>query len=219
MKRKVVEKLQAIELRKDGHTINEITQHLKVSKGSVSAWVRNVPLSKTGEKRLTEKIKIGQFAGAKSRHDHTLKLEKQHFDNSYRTITQLSLTPDHIRLLCALMYWCEGAKGKDRVDFTNSDPNLVQLFLKYLRVGFALEEHKFRVNIQLHTYHNANKQIAYWSRITAIPEKQFNKPYQKTHTSIQIREDYQGCISIRYHDADVARHLHALAKATFALNK
>ncbi len=219
MKRKAVEKLQAIQLRKAGHTINEITQHLSVSKGSVSAWVRNVPLSKTGEKRLTEKIKIGQFAGAKSRHAHTLKLEKQHFDNSYWAISQLSLMPDHIRLLCALMYWCEGAKSKDRVDFTNADPNLVQLFLKYLRAGFALEEQKFRVNIHLHSYHNANKQITFWSRITNIHEKQFNRPHQKTHTSIQIREDYQGCVSIRYHNADVARHLHALAKAAFALNK
>ena len=206
-------------MRKKGHTVNEITKHLKVSKSSVSGWVRNVQLSKAGEKALLKKITFGQLAGAKSKREHTHRLEQQHFDNSYQAIASLQQTHAHIRLLCALIYWCEGAKSKDRVDFTNADPNLVQLFLMYLRSGFTLEEQKFRVCLHLHTYHDVPDQIAYWSRITNIPKKLFNKPYQKTHTSIQIRDGYQGCASIRYHDADVARQLHSLAKAAFALNK
>lgn len=181
--------------------------------------MRNVTLSKAGEKALLEKIKIGQLAGAKSKREHSHKLEQQHFDNSFQALSNLVQTPDHIRLACALIYWCEGAKSKDRVDFTKADPNLVQLFLKYFRTGFTLEEKKFRVCLHLHTYHNVNDQIAFWSHITSIPKKLFNKPYQKTHTSVQIREDYQGCASIRYHDADVARHLHVLTRAAFAHNK
>jgi len=217
MKQKVTEKLQAITLRKQGYTVNEIAMRLVVSKGSVSTWVRNVPLSKQGEVALLKKIRAGQFAGAQSRRNHTHMIEQQYFASASQTHTNTSFTQHHIRLLCALIYWCEGSKGTDRVDFTNADPKLVKLFLHYLRSGFSIDEQKFRVCIHLHTYHDKDIQTTFWSQVTNIPQKQFIKPHQKLHTGKQIREGYQGCISIRYHNADIARQLHTLAKAAFTL--
>lgn len=107
----------------------------------------------------------------------------------------------------------------DRVDFTNSDSDLMRTFLKFFRTGFEVEESKFRVCVHIHEYHDAVTQLKYWSHITGIPHKQFIKSYMKPHTGKQVRENYQGCASVRYHDANMARQLHAIAKASFKLFK
>jgi hypothetical protein len=120
-------------------------------------------------------------------------------------------------LICALTYWCEGAKDTNRVDFTNADPNLVKLFLNFFRSSFDVTPEKFRVRLHLHSYHDTTKQMNFWSKVTGIPKKQFTKPHLKQHTGIQTRENYQGCVGIRYHDADIARQLKATAIAAFHL--
>jgi hypothetical protein len=215
MRQKVTEKLEAIKLRKQGKSVNEIAALLNVSKGSVSPWVRNVPLSKASEKILLKKISAGQLAGGKSRHMQTVNAEKRHYDKAMNQYAGTQLSLNQQLLICALIYWCEGAKNTNRIDFTNADPDLVKLFLKFFRASFATDALKFRVTLQIHKYHNATRQINFWSQITEIPKKHFTKPYLKQHTGIQTRENYQGCASIRYHDADIARQLLAVAKAAF----
>jgi len=111
---------------------------------------------------------------------------------------------------------CEGRKNYfNGVAFTNSDPKLVTLFLKLLREGFEIDERKFRVCVHLHGYHNASNQIAFWSRITKIPREQFIKPYLKPNTANRIRQDYQGCVSVRYHSNDLVKMLLAFSESFF----
>lgn len=112
------------------------------------------------------------------------------------------------------MYWCEGGKNeKFGIHFTNSDPYLVKTFLYFLRRGYKLKENKLKVCIHLHEYHDVKKQLAFWSQTTKIPKGQFVKPYIKPHTGKVVRENYQGCISIRYYSTDLARKILMLGKA------
>lgn len=115
------------------------------------------------------------------------------------------------RLCAALIYWCEGAKRNlSNVQFTNSDPKLVSLFLYALRLGFNLDEKRLSALVHLHEYHNEERQLALWSKVTRIPLVQFTKTYWKPHTKIRQRENYPGCINVRYGDASVARRLNAI---------
>jgi hypothetical protein len=79
-----------------------------------------------------------------------------------------------------------------------------------------LDESKFHPCIHIHTYHSAEAQLDFWSKITTINIRQFIKPFEKAHTGKRTREGYQGCISIYYHSADTARRLLALGKAMLA---
>ena len=67
----------------------------------------------------------------------------------------------------AMLYWGEGYKGDDKnpaklVDFANSDPDMIKIFLKFLRTVFKIDEKKikciycsFEGNIgNLSRYHN-----------------------------------------------------------------
>ena len=134
---------------------------------------------------------------------------------SYFQEAQIALAnnPDHRKIMCAMLYWCEGNKSPGTVVFTNSDHKLVKTFLKLLRESFILDEKKFHPCVHIHEYHSASRQLDFWSKTTNINKQQFTKPYRKPNTGKRIREGYQGCLSLRYHDSDLARRLLATAKA------
>ena len=87
---------------------------------------------------------------------------------------------------------------------------MIRLFLKLFRKSFVLDENKFRVCLHLHKYHFSKKQIEYWSNLTNISKKQFTKPYQKNNTGKRVRKNYQGCVSVRYHDVNILRQIQAI---------
>ncbi len=214
MRKKTEEKLQAIALRRLGYSVNEIVGQLGVAKSSISVWVRNIHLTSSAQKRLLTKIKLGQLKGAENKRRKTQTVIDAHSSTALHELYHSSaFSKTHEKMICALLYWCEGAKDSYQgVSFVNSDPSLIKLFLALFRNAFPLDEEKFRACIHLHHYHNPEKQLKFWTHITNIPKKQFIKPYLKPHTGKRIRENYPGCISIRYHSNDVARQLLATAK-------
>jgi len=118
------------------------------------------------------------------------------------------------RLMCAMLYWCEGAKDyHGGVHFTNSDPYLVRLFMQLLIEGYGVERNKFVALLHVHEYHDVKTQQAWWANILGLKKTQFNKPYLKSHTGKRNRKNYPGCISLRYYDSILSRKLMYLAQA------
>jgi hypothetical protein len=143
-------------------------------------------------------------------------IEREYLKNARAEIKSLKINKNYSKLLCSLLYWCEGTKNsKNGVCFINSDPNLIKKFLTLLRASFELNEIKFRPCIHLHAYHSPEIQLDFWPRITNINKQQFIRPYIKPNSGKRIRQNYPGCISIRYHSNDLARRLLAIAKAYF----
>jgi hypothetical protein len=137
-------------------------------------------------------------------------LEKYRLKASKRLLN-VKFNKDLLKILCAVLYWAEGAKFTDsRLEFTNSSPKLIKTYLRLLRKGFDIKEEKLRANIHLHEYHDDDKQKKYWSKITNIPLSQFNKSYLKPHTKKRIRKNYPGCVRISYYSADTARRIKAI---------
>lgn len=211
---KIEEKETAVALRKKGYSLNEIAASVNVSKSTVSNWVRELKLTSRAKSRLLKKIKIGQFISAENKKNKTRRILENYKNNAILQIKKTKLNKSTIRSLCAMIYWCEGAKNPlSGVSFTNSDPKLVSTFLKLLREGFEVNEKKFSPCVHLHSYHDPRQQIRFWSKVTWIPERQFIKPYLKANTGKRVKEGYPGCISLRYHSNDLARQLLMTAEA------
>lgn len=209
---KVKERFAAIKLRKRGYSLNEIVKALNIAKGSASVWVRNTPLSKIAEKRLLTRITAGQLASQKAKRAQTTIKEEYAISEANKVISEMHFDKSFVNILCAFIYYCEGTKDvRKGLSFTNSDPDLVRLFLSLFRKSFDLNEKKFRVCIHLHSYHDPKKQLKFWSKTTNIPTGQFIKPYLKPTSGLYRKEGYQGCVSVRYGDVKVARELKALA--------
>lgn len=152
----------------------------------------------------SKQIEIMNIARRIKREEREASLLEQAID----TVNSLDFDVNQSRILCAIMFWCEGETStKSGVRFMNSDPNLMRLFVTLLRNGFDIDESKFRGLLHLHEYHDEGLQLKYWSEVTGIPINQFYKSYKKPHTGKRKREDYPGCLSLRYGDSGLAKLL------------
>lgn len=202
-------KQEAKKLRTTGLSYKLIARQLRISVSSAYLYTKDVPLDQTSKQRLIEASTQGRAAGRRTRLANIQKLSlklKQSAEQSIQPLLK-QCTRETWQLICSMLFWCEGSKPKtmSQLTFTNSDPTLAAFFLISLRQGFLINETKFRVQLHLHEYHDADTQMQFWSKVTAIPLEQFNRPYLKPHTGKRQRIDYPGCASIRYHDAKIAK--------------
>lgn len=214
MQAKLKEKKLACKMRAKGYSFSEISSKLSISKSSASTWTRNIFLSKVAKNRLLQRRKYGQEKSKNTIRAQTKARLEEATSYAKSMLHNVVLNDTQVRIICALLYWCEGEKSLNDgvLSFTNSDPLLATAFVNLLRKGFDIKESKFRVCIHLHDYHNKDNQLRFWSRTIRIPQKQFMKPYCKPHTGKQKRKGYAGCVSIRYYDSHIARRVHAVAR-------
>lgn len=105
-----------------------------------------------------------------------------------------------------MLYWGEGYKGSVRggannsIDFANSNPSMVVVFLRFLRTIYKLDEKKFRILIYCYSNQNIEHLKRYWSKITNIPLSQFSKPYIRQDLRKSTREMKYGLVHVRYCD-------------------
>lgn len=211
-------KRNACRLRRQGLSIPGIARRLGVSKSTVSLWVRHVAVPEHLAIILQEKGRKAHELGRAARLSHIQKATEDDAKSSVKDLGTLPRTKSFARIIAALLYWCEGGKKHlaSGIRFTNSDPELIETFLTAMRSGFNLDPQRLRVMVHVHEYHNPVTQIAFWSSVTGIPVQQFYRPYRKSNTGKRTRLNYQGCVTVHYPDARLARHLdilyHSFAK-------
>lgn len=201
---------KANELRMAGFSIKEIAKTLKISVGTSSLWSRNIEISNLGLLRMQERSSL-------HRHKMSLRCDEKRRQKSLfyqekakKTLQEISFTDSMKKVMCAILFWAEGSKVNQRLEFTNSDPKMIKLFLKFLRQSYELDERKFRVNLHLHKYHKPEETLDFWSKVTDIAKTQFIKPYMKPHSGLRKKKDYMGCVTVRYYNSEIAWELGAL---------
>lgn len=105
------------------------------------------------------------------------------------------------------MYACEGAKFRIdnrgwphyEIDFTNNNPSLIKLFLKFLRESIKAPEDKIKAQLFIYPDHDEAKLLKFWSRTTNIPQNRFNKVMHLVQGSGRFKPSQHGTIKIRYH--------------------
>ncbi len=121
------------------------------------------------------------------------------------------LTPEQERLRIAglMLYWAEGAKGYHTVDLANTDPQVVLIFLRFLREVCGVAESRLRVYLFIYEGQDAEPIRQYWSRLTQIPIEQFQKPYVSKfqHGRTRQRVLQNGVIHIRYNDTRLLQQI------------
>lgn len=202
-------KQKATELRKKGFSYEYIAKKINISKSTSYLWLKSVSLNADAIQKLKNSQSLGRVKGQKTIRAKALKLDQQINNEALKQIKKLRLPIPYKKLLCSFLYWGEGEKSKSKIAFTNSDPVMVKTFLKLFRESFALKEEKFSAFLHLHKYHNQAKQIAFWSKVCGIPKNKIHV-YNKVSFGKFIKNNYPGCISIRYNDYKVAREIYYL---------
>ena len=204
--RKIIE--DAKKMRRMGFSLTEISVKFEISKSTASLWTSKEKVTIKGRQRI-----INRQNRARRKAFSVLEKKRSIVKNEIQkravfTLKKINLDNHLSKLLSSIFIWTEGEKGQfSRVGFANSDSQMISTFLSLLRRSFSLDEAKMRALVHIHEYHNENKILGFWSKITKIPISQFNKSYLKPHTGKRKREDYMGSIHITYFDYKVAREL------------
>jgi hypothetical protein len=77
------------------------------------------------------------------------------------------------------LFWAEDSRFKKRVEITNTDPEMIKLFLRFLREACNVEEDALRCRIQLHDKDKYQEAVHFWSQVTGISPSQFRRRFLK----------------------------------------
>ena len=174
-----------LDLRKREYSYNQIKKILKISKSTLSCWLRDYPLSK---KRIRELRDCNEQRIEKYRETMRRKREKR-LKNLYQEQKKLILPVSKKELYLAglFLYWGEGAKyQQSKLIISNTDPSVIKFFIFWLHKALGVAKNKIKVSLQLYSDMNIKKEMSYWSTVLKIPLSQFNKPYVKMTTSKRI---------------------------------
>lgn len=119
----------------------------------------------------------------------------------------MRLSKRELEILGAGLYACEGAKfridnrgGKHYdIDFTNNNPKLINLFLKFVRECIKAPEDRIKGQLFIYPDHNENEVLKFWSNSTRIPINRFTKVIHLVQRSGRFKPSKYGTLKIRYH--------------------
>jgi len=206
---KLKEKIEAIRLRRLGKSYSEIRKKVKVSKGTLSLWLRDIKLTPEQEKKLYVELRQkNAYRLAKFNQRKRIERTNEIIKKAKKEISLYLRNP--LFLAGLMLYWAEGDKSEEKeiVKFSNSDSAMVKLIMKWFRKICKVPEDKFRICLHIHELHCRKDIKRYWSQITAIPFSQFYKTQIKP-TSLKLRKNklYNGTCAITVQSRDLFRRI------------
>lgn len=209
------EREKAIALRKERQmSYSQIKKILRVSKSTLSIWLRNYPLS---EERIRE-LQKSEAVIEKIRNTKRKKREKR-LKEIYKTQKKkiLPLTNRNFFIAGLFLYWGEGTKcRRDGLSISNSDPSVIKFFIRWLKKSLSVPRKKMRVGLHLYNDMDVNKEMAFWSEILKIPLSQFIHPYIKKTSSERINHKGgfgHGTCNLRINSVPLAEKIFMTLKA------
>ncbi|NEC89632.1 hypothetical protein [Streptomyces sp. SID12501] len=203
---------RARELRKQGWTYNRIQAELGCSKSSVSLWVRDLPhpAPKCTPEEQRERMNAGLARLQASRQQ-----EREATKQAAATAVG-GLSDRELFLTGVALYWAEGTKDKPHarrecVEFVNSDPGMISVFLAWLDL---LEVSRERLHCRVMIHESADVAAAehHWAGLIGIDPSALGRTILKKHNPTTVRKNtggsYRGCLGIRVRQgADLYRRI------------
>lgn len=187
-------RLKARKMRTDGESVKEIARELKVSKSTVSLWVRDIILSVEQLERLKKRQMVGAEKGrlcnALLQKRKRLKLIE---DGKRQGIEKLgNLSEKEFFVAGIALYWAEGNKKTRKVRFCNSDPRLINFMIEWLKKSFRIRTEDLVADVGINEIHRPREKAVkkYWSEVTDIPIARFRKTSFKKSKNKKIYANY-----------------------------
>ncbi|MEK7630348.1 MAG: hypothetical protein AAB432_03175 [Patescibacteria group bacterium] len=146
--------------RKIGYSIHELMIKFNMPKTTIWHHIHNLELSEKQKEILRRKQ-----GGSKIRTAKQWKIANILSKELVRSIKIKEIAP----VILTLLYWAEG--NKKGFAFTNTDPNMIKIFLKILRECFGVKNIDVKAIIRINNFQNSSESINYWHAITRIPTK------------------------------------------------
>lgn len=143
---------------------------------------------------------------------------------SFSLKKNLSKEEEKLKIAGIMLYWAEGGKSNPKlrvwtVDFANSNPLMVKLFINFLRQICGVDEKRLRVLLYCYADQNIEDLKNFWYKITGINRKQFIKPYvRKDFLTEKSGKMKYGLVHIRYSDKKLLLQIEDWIKEYLKIN-
>lgn len=208
-------------LRSKGKTYSEISKKIRypIPKSTLSAWCTNAKLPKWYQSKVDE-INNKNLSKARKMAWVSNKIKRE------RLLSELSKNNEHLvqklndgdvlKIILAVLHATEGAKWKSHrgLMFGNSDPDIVNLYLRLLNLCYGINSEKLKCRVGYRADQNPYSLKRYWSRITSIPLKNFYKMKADPRTIGKITKNkhYKGVCVISCAGTHIQLELEAIPK-------
>jgi len=208
-------------LRAKGLTYTEIQRTLKtkIPKSTISGWLKMSPVPADYYEKVIEFNKKHLIKARKI----ALKRQKERREIYLKEIlgrnmnVLQTLDKGALKLILAILYLGEGAKYKSSkfLALANSNPEIIQIYIKLLNTCFPTNPDKFRARVQVRYDQNITEMENYWEIITGIPNSQFYPTYvdKRTLNKETKKTNYRGVCTVIYFNTDFQLELEILANS------
>jgi len=222
MKAKLRQK--ALKLRtKDRLSYGEIQKRLDVSRSTLSYWLREHPLSEAEIVKLRRRAWLKGEASRERFRNAMQKKREQLEQEIYRQQTKklANLKRESFFVAGLMLYLGEGDKrNRVRVGLANTDPAVIQFFVKWLKDFLGVDKEK--IHAELHLYENMDIEVEkiFWEKVTGLSRKQFYKTQIRKlqKGSFTYKESHRhGTCSVIFTGVDKKREITMAIKAFLEL--
>jgi hypothetical protein len=181
-------------------SIGQIATQLKVSKGSVSLWCRDISLTEKQAQRLhLNSVRAGHAGRLRG----ALKNKQQRIERieSLRRLAQDDvgvLSKRDLLLIAVALFWAEGAKSGSRFMFVNSDPAMILCMYRYVIEVEKVDPKDIFVRIQINRIHEPRIRsvLKFWRTLLNLSAEQFGTPYYIQALSKKVYENHSSYFGI-----------------------
>ncbi len=165
-------------MRKTGSSYNEILEALRIPKATLSDWFSKEGWSNDIRKKLTttayeaHSVRMRELGRVRGIH-----LANVYGEARQEAIVEYEAMKYNPLFIAGLMtYWGEGDKAtKHTVRLTNTDPEMLRLFLIFLTKVCSIPLEKIGAHILIYPDLEAKNCLDYWSQKTGLPIEHFTK--------------------------------------------
>ena len=155
--------------------MKEIEGRLGVSRSSVSLWVRDIELTPEQHAALQMRNPIysAQRSGAGKLRERGHLRRRTYQLAGRRRVRECK----PLYVAGCMLYWAEGAKARHALKITNSDPELIRFFGRFLRECFAVCDEQMHVHCNLFADHISKQREVeqLWLDVLGLPRSSLRK--------------------------------------------
>jgi hypothetical protein len=212
---KYLEFNRARQLRRNGLSLRTIATQVGVAVSTVSAWTRDIVLTPEQQSAILlsnggpwDPVRMRAASAARA------AIARQRREEAQLAGRVRAKQGDALHRMGCMLYWAEGAKDRNTIKFSNSDPHMARLFRRFLTDALGIE--LGAIVMSLNVYTNNGMRIdeieRYWLDLLELPDSCVRKHtlnHMPTSSSGRAKNKLPyGVCTLRVHNTWMLQHIY-----------
>jgi len=208
-------KNRAEQLYASGSTYAEITRELGVPKSTLSSWFGKSVGEKFSSAAWHSHLRTIREKAARVRIIAREEREQMALSAARVTVGTLpTSSPAFILSLLAMLYWSEGSRHERvaGVRFTNTDPNMIRLFVHLYKEIYPVDTHDIKAQVQCNPHQDTQVIRKFWAELLDTPPDCITIYIMKSRGKhVRYRKNFAGICQLRLPNVARRREIMAVA--------